>query len=92
MELFGFHVGVAPGGGVQFKLVGQRTWVVGGGCDLLIDSFCQHLDGCEEFDSSGSEGRQGELGWSALLGDGVGVLPDPVGYEGCWHLRRRGAH
>ena len=90
MGLFGFHDGVVPGGGVQFELIGQRTWVVGGGCGLSIDSFCQRLDGCEEFDSSGSEGCRGELGWSALLGDGAGVLSDPVGYEGRWRLRRGG--
>ena len=52
MDLFGFRVGVVPGGGVQFELIGQRTWFVGAGCGLSIDLFCQRLDGCEEFDSS----------------------------------------
>ena len=59
---------------------------------MSIDSFCQRLDGCEEFDSSGSEGHWGELGWSALLGEGAGDSSDPVGYEGRWRLCRGGPH
>ena len=90
LELFGFRVGVASGGGVQIELVGRRTWVVGGGCGMSYDSFCLRLDGREEFDSSGSEGRRGELGWSALLDGGAGDSPGSVDYEGCWRRRRGG--
>ncbi len=92
LELFGFRVGVASGGGVQIELVGQRTWFVGGVCGMSYDSFCLHLDGREEFDSSGSEGRRGELGWSALLDGGASGSPGPVYYEGCWRHHRGGPH
>ena len=57
---------------------------------MPYDLFCLCLDGREEFDSSGSGGRWGELGWSALLDGGADDSPDPVDYEGCWRRRRGG--